>query len=135
MLPPVEWIKQQRIETDPLVAHAARLGYPLTEEQLRGLVPLAFLFTAYLDRRTSYPILSDGRFYLQLLCACLAQGLASWSKVDRYGGYHEFGHNGPTFYEKCTGDVNLAPGIAFNASHERLQKMLSEQVDLFISMT
>jgi hypothetical protein len=138
VLPTNEWVGTQKVEATPLVQHALRFYPQIEEKTLIELAPIAFLFAAYLDRRTRCPLLSDGRFYLQLLLACLEQGLASWSNArDRYHyGGEEFGkHSSLMFYEKDTADVGLAPGIAFKSSHAQIEELLASEVDRFFTAT
>jgi hypothetical protein len=137
VLPSASWAAEQKIETAPILEHATRLGYPLTEEAFPSLVSVAFLFAVYLDRRTRCPLLSDGRFYLQLLLACLDAGYASWSGAEKYS-YREkqWGrHSHHVFFEVDTADVGLLPGISFKASHEQIETILAEQVALFFQHT
>jgi hypothetical protein len=137
-LPTLEWIANQKIEMGRILKHATKLKYPLGEDVLAAMIPLSFLFCAYLDRRTRCPIYSDDRFYLQLMLACLNEGLASWPTTG--GQYHyrepEFGRN-PSF--KFTAhwitDVGLATPIAFHANHEEVERVLAEQVALFFKIT
>lgn len=137
VLPSREWALAQKVDVAPIVQHGRSLGYPIEEEALASLTPMAFLFAAYLDRRTRCPLLSDGRFYLQLLLACLHNGLASWSNAkDRYYRETEFGkHADMLFFEKDTADVGLLPGIAFNAAHEAIEEVLASEVDRFFKLT
>lgn len=105
------------------------------DELLASLVPVSFLFASYLDRRTRFPLYADGRFYLQLMLACLKQGLASWPDDGRYRGYGErgpFGHNLKEFKAAGLEDVGLVQPIAFKASHDEIGAILDEQVSLFI---
>ncbi len=55
---------------------------PLTKNELTRLLPTAYLFAAYLDRRTHMPLITDGRFYLQILCSALKKGVASFPGND-----------------------------------------------------
>ena len=113
-------------------------GYPVTEESLRALVPLAFLFCAYLDRRIRAPLVSDGRFYLQLLLACLNAKLASWpSDPERSASYQNDAYGVNTslrFHATDIAQVGLARPIAFKASHDQIKELLSEEVDHYFSL-
>jgi hypothetical protein len=84
---PTDWAEAQQLDRQGPVQHLARLPQEfflqhqresrekmLTTEYLGGLVPTAYLFGVYLDRRTHCPLVADGRFYLQLLVAALDQG-------------------------------------------------------------
>lgn len=138
VLPTREWFLKQTMDVRNIVAYAMRLGYPVDEGQLATLIPISFLFAAYLDRRTRCPLLSDDRFYIQLLLACLSEGLASWGSAAEHS-YHtapEFGrHSRFMFYEYGTADVGLLPGIACKASHEDMETMLAAQVQRFFDLT
>ena len=135
LLPTVAWASAQKIDIAPLIQHVKPLikGYNLSDEYLAEMVPSAFLFAAYLDRRTRCPILADGRFYLQLMLACLAQGLASLPSDDLYNLYRsEFGvHKRFGIKTTDTESVGLSRGIAFKASHAEIELLLAEQVTLF----
>lgn len=142
VLPTRDWYAAQTVDTRPLVEHALKLDKlpaEVDEGALTVLSTVSFLFAAYLDRRTGCPLLSDGRFYLQLLIACLSQGLASWSNAEkRYYSYDktEFGkHQHLGFFEQCTSDVGLLPGIAFKATHKEIEEVLAKEVSLFFQMT
>ncbi len=134
VLPTKKWLMEQKIDALPIVKHAQRFSYNIDEATLLMMVPTAFLFCSYLDRRTRCPLVSDGRFYLQLMLACMAQGLASWSNANSHSHSREFGRS-MLFYEEGTEDVGLLPGIAFNASHDTIEAVLAEQVALFFKAT
>jgi hypothetical protein len=141
LLPPVEWGAAQHIDVKPLVRHTKRLlpkrvrtgDDALTDDALAALVPEAFLFATYLDRRTRCPLVSDGRFYLQLLIACLDAGIASWPNAESYHYRdHPFGFNPKLgFHTQGTEDVGLTKGIAFLADHPTIERVLAEQVTTF----
>jgi hypothetical protein len=137
MLPSREWVQQQTIDAKPIVAHCREiLKTPLTEEQLLDLVPVAYLFAAYLDRRTRCPLLADGRFYLQLLLKCLETGLASWAGLDRYSYSRDpmdpdsWGRS-VKMVEVDTKEVGLLPAIGYKSDHKQIEELLAEQVTLF----
>ncbi len=99
---------------------------PLSDETLAELVPLAYLFVLYLSNRSRAPIPPDGKFYLQVLLACLQRGLASFSLGDGYGDDRRFGRNKVyQFKEEGLEVGRLAPGIAFKASHEEIEETLA----------
>jgi hypothetical protein len=140
VLPPAEWAREQKgLDLFGAASHAAKLNFKASEETLVSLVPTSYLFTAFLDRRTRCPIPADGRFYLQLMCACLTQGLASFSTDGTSSTYRDrdkFGHNSYLrFKEEGTADVGLLPGVAFKATHEEFEAVLAEQVGLFYQLT
>jgi len=137
LLPTQEWYEAQTVaDTHSMVRHVRRVGYDLPVAQVATWVPLSFLFAAYLDRRTRCPLIADGRFYLQLMVACLQQGLASFSTVpDRV--YHDagFGHHPKNlFHEVGTLDVGLHPGLAFNSDHLTLEALLAREVERYFSV-
>lgn len=142
VLPSDAWSKSQVIDQAPLVQHVAPLvprNYDrspvLTEDTIAEMVPLAFLFASYLDRRTRCPLLADGRFYLQLMLACLEEGVASLP-AERHGYSREWGV-GQRFGFIATGtkELGMSHGIAFKAEHHEIDKILAEQVTLFFNMT
>lgn len=145
LAPTAAWVASQKVDPKPLVEHALRLPYAdkIEPELLPTLAPMAYLFAAYLDRRTRLPLLADGRFYLQLLLACLDQGCASFADKasDRgYNGYaydrRAWGYNrGLRFFAEGVEDVGLAPPIAFGADHKAFGELLAEQVAVFFDMT
>jgi len=137
LLPSREWVQAQNLDPNPLVQHARRCGFLLPPEELAKWAPLAFLFSAYLDRRTRCPLVTDGRFYMQLMLECLKQGLASFSTKDPYY-YHDrgFGENQALQYrEQDVEEVGLLPGLAFRAKHPDLEKLMAEQVSVFFKLT
>lgn len=138
LLPPTSWSEHQGIDAEPIVNHVLSLDMcPLDKEALTALVPLSFLFSTYLDRRTRCPLVSDGRFYLQVLLASLRAGLASWSISDA-ASYRqlEFGqHSHFRFLEADTASVGLNRGVAFQATHEAIGEMLAEEVKVFFEAT
>lgn len=136
VLPSREWVAKQHVDVGPVLKHLAKFSCPLKEDQLAALVPISYLFAAYLDRRTRCPLLADGRFYAQLLIACLSTGYASWSSDESYYREAPFGvHRSLGFREVGTSDVGLLPGIAFRSNHEQIEKLLAEQVTLFFEAT
>jgi hypothetical protein len=138
VLPSVDWAPAQIIDPGPIVQHARKLGGPLGSEEIAALVPLAFLFCAYLDRRTRRPIYSDGRFHMQLLLACLTQGLASWPTDDSYRwrpDREKFGrHSHFQFRQTTTEAARVGEGLAFHATHEQVDTILAEQVQQFFAV-
>ena len=140
VLPTDAWSNSQVLDRAALVQHVkplVPLKYDKTpvldDDTIAEMVPLAFLFAAYLDRRTRCPLLADGRFYLQLMLACLTEGLASlppagysreWGVQSRLG-----------FVTSGTKELGMSHGIAFGASHLSIDKILAEQVTLFFKRT
>jgi hypothetical protein len=138
LLPSKEWVAGQKIEVKPLIQFVRKAGFLLPPEQLARWAPIAYLFCAYLDRRTRCPIVPDGRFYLQLFLECLKQGLSSFSVQE--SSYRRpdmpFGENQDLqYHEQDTDQVGLIPGLAFKASHETFEKILAAQVALFFRVT
>jgi hypothetical protein len=140
VLPTVEWAKAQRIEVGPLVQHVRHrvpLDYDrkpsLSDDDLANLVPTSFLFAAYLDRRTRCPLLSDARFYVQLMLACLKSGLASFSSTRSHYN-QEFGvHSAFGFSTIGTEDFGFSRGVAFQATHTEIERVLAEQITIFFN--
>jgi len=136
LAPYKQWVEDQSIPDKAQILEYGKQFVPedtwMTGETLERLVPMSFLFGAYLDRRTRCPLVADGRFYFQLLLACLEKGLASFALHDRSRSYNKFGyHNSFRFYALGTPDIGLELPIAFKASHEDLEAMLSQQVDIY----
>ena len=130
ILPPTQWSKSQKIDVAPIVTHAEKMYPQFEPDYLASLVPLAFLFCSYLDRRTRCPLVSDGRFYMQVFLACLEKGLATWTS-NPHSSYHqnEFGvHHRFRFTETNTSQVVLNPGVCFYGSHESIESVLSKEV-------
>jgi hypothetical protein len=161
ILPSESWAAAQAIDAKPMVRYVKRtplvkkLNAPppadhwrrgqsdfvhepmFSDDALAALVPTAYLFAAFLDRRTRAPLLADGRFYLQLLMACLGAGMASWS-VDRYGGHYgeKFGRTGGLGFTKTnTTSAGFLPGVAFKATHEQLEALLANEIATYFQLT
>jgi hypothetical protein len=144
VMPTQEWANSQQIEVGPIARHVYKLlpdglktgDDAISMETLASLVPMAFLFCTYLDRRTRCPLVSDGRFYLQLLISCLGDGLASWPNGNAHAYYTQpFGLHNKGFYSYGVEEVGLVKPIAFKASHTDIETMLARQVALFFETT
>lgn len=147
MLVPTDWASRQGVDKEGAVKHLRKLQAPLSDEELAALLPTAYLFASYLDRRTRCPLIADGRFYLQILCAALHIGLASFpgSQLRSYGSREAWGFNTKLGFNAVVGglegsyygnglnltDINICHAIAFSETHETFEKFLSEQVELF----
>ncbi len=133
VLPSKQWVASQALDPRPAVDHMMRLDPGLPRERLTELAPVAALFCAYLDRRTRCPLINDQRFYLQVLCAALADGVASFSTpVGHYYGEVGWGqHKFFGFEEEDTADVGLLPGVACSAEHVAIEKLLAEQAQIY----
>jgi len=154
---PADWAAAQQLDRQSPVEHVTRLPLALhdyqresrdrllTREFLEALVPTAYLFAVYLDRRTRCPLVADGRFYLQLLVAALDKGLASFPGSDLV--YHRSYHRGWGYQEGRGFDlefgerfrdalleyIGLRHAIAFSASHPVFEAFLAEQVTTFFA--
>ena len=105
----------------------------MSDDRLLGLVELAYDFALRLDRRSRAPIPADGRFYLQVLLACLEAGIASFAVTGNRGAYQEvpFGeHASLGFRSEGAEEVGFLPGVAFKGTHEVLETLLAEQVEI-----
>jgi len=135
LLPTTEWVASSTIETTPAVEHVrktfGKVGVPIPDEDLHLLVPVAVLFCAFLDRRTRCPIIADTRFYLQIFCAALAQGIAGWTR-NVQGGWGKHGHFRLTDWS--TSDVRIALVLACKSTHEELEAFLAEQVRIYFEV-
>jgi len=136
LLPTQEWYNAQKIDSSLLVAHIIKCGYHLEEDQIIKWLPLAYLFAAYLDRRTRCPLIADGRFYIQLMLACLNHKLASFSTAQRsYYNDDQFGiHHSSQYHENDIEEVGLFPGLAFNSDHTTFEALLSNQVSFYFEL-
>ena len=136
MLVPDYWIAQQKVETLRAVRYLKQFKMP-EDIDLTQMVPIAHLFSAYLDRRTRCPLIADSRFYLQILCAALTQGLASFpsepsnlSYMPRYA--EKWGHNHHHYFAaKGLSEVGIRYAISFDTTHEDLENFLAEQVTFY----
>jgi hypothetical protein len=148
MMVPDDWSARQSVDPVQAVKHVRTFKPSVDDDFLAALVPSAYLFAAYLDRRTRCPLIADGRFYLQLLCAALFTGMASFpgdsvrghayhSHASEWGFHRRFGFNitvggiDKTFQGPTYRDVGLCQAIAFSASHEDFESFLAEQVSYF----
>lgn len=145
MLPPRSWVEAQGIDAELAVSHARACGMidvggdryrdrpelP-SEDEVRRLALLAPAFAAYLDRRTRAPLVADFRFYVQILIASLARGLAAVSSEGGYRSDHKFGqHSRLGFLEHEVEGVGLVPGLAMCAGHVDVETMLAEQAAIY----
>jgi len=149
MLVPNDWADAQDVDLKAAADYVKGFGYKLTDEELQALVPTAYLFAAYIDRRTRCPLIADGRFYLQLLCAALDNGMASFPGSDvkySYGHRDEWGHNPKHGFNVSIGSYNAhhGPGlevinarhaISFAAAHDAFEAFLAEQVTTYFERT
>lgn len=144
LLVPADWSDAQGVDVTSAVRHVHSLAPQLDVSYLSRLVPTAYLFAAYLDRRTRCPLVADGRFYLQLLVAALDVGFASLPGSDlKYNPDRgEWGHHrshcfnvqlGGSYDRLQLGDVGLAQAISFKASHESFESFLAEQVTSYFA--
>jgi hypothetical protein len=146
VMAPSDWSDAQQVDVASAVRHVQDL-YPRVEAALlNSLVPTAYLFAAYLDRRTRCPLVADGRFYLQILVASLDQRFASMpgSSVQYHTDRSEWGHGRHGFDAEVgeggyRGDtlekVGIRHAISFSASHESFETFLAEQVTQFFAKT
>lgn len=141
MLVPKEWSDRQRLDVREPVLHVLRINNfrcPLSSKMLEALVPTAYLFAAYLDRRTRCPLIADGRFYLQLLLAAMAQGLASTPGGDLkwHSSRDDWGYNKQhAFAAYGLDQVGITHAISAKASHVDFEAFLAEQVQVFFDHT
>lgn len=137
LLVPEDWAAVQDVEPSPAIHHALKLGIKFDKVDLTTLVPAAYLFTAYLDRRTRCPLLADGRFSMQILLAALDQGLASFPgdglRYARNSG--EWGYNPKHgFRAERLERAGIQHAISFGATHEVFEAFLAEQVTRFFEL-
>lgn len=131
LLSEAAWLRRQGVDCAGPMGHARRLGYEVDEDGFETIAPAAHLFAAMLDRRTRCPILSDPRFFVQLLLACLRHKLATLSRRSEYGG-EGFGVNHELGLESHgLEEVGLARAVAFRASHSDVEAMLAQETKVF----
>jgi hypothetical protein len=141
MLVPEEWASGQKLECGRAVQHvkklAKQLKCPFSDDTLAALVPTAYLFAAFCDRRTRCPLLADGAFYLQMLIAALAAGIASQpgDRLDYPSYREEWGLNSKHYFN-ATGlaDVGILHAFSMKTSHEAFEQFLAEQVSIFFDI-
>lgn len=146
ILPPKERILTEAKSFDlaSVFSHVRKLGFVSSKEydtfpsgmrkpsegEVLALLPLSSLFAVFLDRRTRAPLIPDPRFHAQLLLTCLALGYASTSCEHTYRT--DFGKNPSLgFLESTVENVNLSPGVAFKATHDKLEPVLAETVSTY----
>jgi hypothetical protein len=147
LLPDKAWLEQEPDDVAEanerkerlveMAKHARRFADQSWPDQqaLVELAPLAYLFVAYLDRRSRCPIVSDPRFYMQILCACLDRGLATFP-AKGYGGYVRdlgWGHHKSEFVAQGVESVGLSKPIAFLSSHEDFESLLAAETTQFFT--
>lgn len=145
---PTDWSQAQRadVESPAAVRHVQPLVPKLEASYLSSLVPAAYLFAAYLDRRTRCPLVADGRFYLQLLVASLERGFASFPGGDVKRNQHSRdtwglhkGHSfnfemGSGYWDRLPiGSIGLEHVVSFNSTHIDFEPFLAEQVTQYFA--
>jgi hypothetical protein len=132
LLPTQEWHEQQSLPTAALARHLERCGYELGPEWVKQWATTAYLFAAYLDRRTRCPLIADGRFYMQLMTACLKNSLASFAPKDSFSVGRDFGtHQEHSYYETDVQTVGFRQGLVFRSNHENFETVLAREVETF----
>lgn len=133
IIPTKEWCLAQNIKSRPILDHIESIYKPEVLASLDldfdYLIPMSYLFCAYLDRRIRCPLVSEGRFYLQVLLACLDNRLASFPDGNYY--HRKFGENFSNFKTYGLDDLGFTSGIAFSADHVSIEELLSQQVELY----
>jgi hypothetical protein len=136
ILPTQEWHAQQILPTFALALHLERCGYELGSEWAQEWATTAHLFAAYLDRRTRCPLIADGRFYTQLLAACLKNKLASFAPKDSFSHSQDFGvHKEHDYHETDTQLVGFRKGLVFRSDHTKFETVLAQEVEIFFRVT
>jgi hypothetical protein len=144
LLVPTDWSNAQQVDTAAAVKHVQGLAPEVDPTLLTTLVPAAYLFAAYLDRRTGCPLVADGRFYLQLLVAALDKGIASLPGHDiKYNSTYrdqEWGHHRHHEFDVEIGSsserlglesIGFQHAISVQSKHAPFEEFLAEQVILF----
>lgn len=118
LLPARTWLKPSDVPV-PSCVPADRVN------DVRQLAPL---FIAYLDRRTRCPLIPDPRFYVQVLANALDEGLAEFSRAERYSLKWA---ESSTFETYGLDELGFGPALFFKTSHDRLEEFLARQVQEF----
>ncbi len=99
---------------------------PPDPDPIDALLPHAFLFAVYLDRRTRCPLVADGRFYLQLMASFLREGAAQRPGLG-------------TWSRKAMGvaDVGIAPegAMVVLVTQEDAEDLIARETRLFFENT
>jgi hypothetical protein len=129
-----EWVS--RVPMEPKIAQYIVKHFPkVPGDKIEHLMRLAPLFVAYLDRRTRCPLIPDPRFYAQILCGALENGLASLEReADKYynsyydkpWGVHSIAHE--TYRPE---DAGILTSLAMKTDHPTLEEFLAEQVQIY----
>lgn len=150
LAPTKAWLGAQSVDVEVLTQHVTAMadrGFRAPAENegevMPLLAPMAYLFAAYLDRRTRLPLVADGRFYLQLLLACLDTGCASFADKTSDRAYNGMAYDRRAwgfnrtlrFFAEGLDNIGMAPPIAFNSGHDAFGELLAEQVAVFFKMT
>lgn len=152
LLVPEDWAASQEGLEPSAVEYVQELKnwldwqHKLTQEQLEALVPTAYLFAAYLDRRTHMPLITDGRFYLQILVSALNCGIASLPGSDikynrsAWGEWgihsaHAFNISNGSYYDDVVKKLGFRHAISVRCSQTALEAFLKEEVRLFFEVT
>jgi hypothetical protein len=141
ILAPSVWLDAQKIDRRLIDVHVKRIhGAGLSEDQTlpSRTIALAYLFNLYLDRRTRCPLVGDGRFYVQVMLACLREGLASYPVRDEHSyGQRPFGHHASLgFLEKDDlAAVGIGGAVALKSGHKALEELLAREVELYFTTT
>jgi len=141
LLVPADWAESQAVDTAAAAGHVSAIAPHVEASLLQSLVPTAYLFAAYLDRRTRCPLVADGRFYLQLLIAALDSGMASLPGSNiRYASYYgreEWGRHAHHSFDIEFGEhldleaIGLQHAISVRVDHVAFEAFLAEQVTLY----
>lgn len=98
----------------------------------RHITRASRLFCNYLDRRTRCPLIPESRFYSLVLAALIDSGQATFGfKEERYSYRQEWAHGRFSYVEEGLESVGLAPGIACNTTHEKIEPILAECVKVY----
>lgn len=134
VLPPMRWLEARRAHIGPAALRAAvraatRGGeIPAMEPRAEDVVLAASWFAAMLETRVRLPLAPGLEFQARLLGAALTRGAARFC-TPRPGTFGEdakgWGLHG-RFYATGLDAHRFGPAIAFSASHEAIEEMLTE---------
>lgn len=136
-------LKLYEAEVSDATDHAKLLGYPTRDLVALGIGPLfcglAAVWASHLQRRTIWAIPQRLAFRVQLLLACLKQGIVTMGdrsmKIRPYREERSWWNGGLVdFTSMLHPKLGMHPGLATLANKKFLQEVLAHEVGLFDSM-
>lgn len=135
----------QAADIEDALSHVRQLGYPARELAAIGMTPtfaaLAAIWSSHLQRRTIWAIPQKLAFRVQLLLACLKQGITTMGDRSLLEGARPCRSERPWWnsgvvdfssYVQPRADIHT--GLATMANGEFLQEVFAREVAVFDSM-